>query len=178
MTPLFAIVQILDRLAAYRAAMRSPSARQAVRPTDFTLKVHASPGATYEWSKVLLARAKRSGTLELLTAAWEQILGYGRHELDGKTLSDLMWSSKAAAAGAVAAILDELDMSPVELTLRCRSGEARSFRLHRRFDGYARRMFIVADEIARVQGRAPGEVEEASSGAAPVISRSWIRRPR
>src|SRR4029079_7667220 len=120
-------------------------------PTDFTLSFHAPPGSTYERSKVLLARAKLNGTLELLTAAWEQVLGFGRHELDGKALSELMLPSEAA--GAVAAILDEPDSGPVELTLRCRNGEAKSFRLHRRCDAYWGRMFIVADEIPRARER-------------------------
>src|SRR5205823_3811890 len=59
-------------------------------PVDFTLAVHVSPGDTYEWSKVLLARAHFNGTLELLTAAWERVLGYGRQEFTGKTLRQLM----------------------------------------------------------------------------------------
>ena len=33
-----------------------------------------------EWSQVLLAKANLHGKLELLTAAWETVLGYGRQE--------------------------------------------------------------------------------------------------
>jgi hypothetical protein len=114
------------------------------QPTDFTLAVHVTPGDTYEWSKVLLARASLNGTLELLTAAWERVLGYGRQEFTGKTLGKLMRSGRPAAV--VAAILDEHNMDPVDLTLRCRGGGAKRFRLHRRFDAYMHKMFIVAEE--------------------------------
>ena len=128
--------------------------KPARRPVDFTLAVHVNPGETYEWSKVLLARANFNGTLELLTAAWGRALGYGRHELKGKTLRQLMWSSETAAAYTVAAILDEKNMDPVDLRVRCRDGGAKCFRLHRRFDAYAHKVFIVAEETSANQGRA------------------------
>jgi hypothetical protein len=114
-------------------------------PTNFTLAHHVTAGDTYEWSGVLLAKAHFDGTLEFLTAAWERVLGYGRNEFDGKTLCHLMDSDKNAAA-AVAAILDERSMAPVDLTLRCRGGKSRSLRLHRRLDAYTRSVFIVAEE--------------------------------
>jgi hypothetical protein len=57
-----------------------------------------------------------------------------------------MWLGKTAAAEAVAAILDERDMGPVDLTVRSRAGKAKCFRLHRRLDTYAHKMFIVAEE--------------------------------
>jgi len=97
-----------------------------------------------EWSQVLLAKANLHGKLELLTAAWETVLGYGRQEITGKTLGKLMCSSRPAAV--VAAILDERNPDPVDLTLRCRDGEAKRFRLHRRVDDYLGEMFIVAEE--------------------------------
>ena len=115
-------------------------------PVDFALAHHVSAGDTYEWSKVLLARANIDGTLEFLTAAWERVLGYGRYEFKGKTLCQLMGSDKLAAAGAGAAILDEQSMAPVALALRCRGGKSRSLRLHRRLDTYTRSVFIVAEE--------------------------------
>jgi hypothetical protein len=113
-------------------------------PTDLILAVLVTPGDTYEWSQVLLARARFDGTLELLTAAWEQALGYARQEFTGKTLGNLMRSARPAAV--VAAILDENSAAPVDLTLSCRSGAAKRFRLHRRVDDYLREVFIVAEE--------------------------------
>jgi hypothetical protein len=115
-------------------------------PADLTLAVRASPGETYAWSQLLLARATFNGTLELLTAAWERALGYRPEEFKGKTLWQLMGSNESAGTGAVAAILDEHNMDPINLTVRCRDGSAKRFRLHRRFDEYLRAVFIVAEE--------------------------------
>ena len=124
---------------------KDTDAKCAAPPADLTLAVHVTPGDTYEWSQVLLAKANFRGTLELLTAAWEKALGYGRQEITGKTLGKLMRSRRPAAV--VAAILDEGSSDPVDLTLRCKGGEAKRFRLHRRFDGYLREVFIVAEHL-------------------------------
>jgi hypothetical protein len=107
--------------------------------------MRVSPGDTYEWSRVLLARASFNGTLELLTAAWERVLGYGRYELRGKTLRQVLGTEQGTAA-AVAAILDERSARPVDVLLRCRDGEQKALRLHRRYDSYEHAMFIVAEE--------------------------------
>lgn len=119
-----------------------------MRPVDLALAVRADPGDTYELSNVLLARVSPDGTFELLTAAWGKALGYGRHEFTGKTLRQLMRASAAAAARIVAAILDERNLEPVDLTVRTRHGEAKRLRLHRRHDAYTSRMFIVAEETS------------------------------
>jgi hypothetical protein len=144
---MFASVQMTNGAAEYRCRMNANAlAKRSDPPGDFTLAVHANPGDTYEWSKVLLARAHFNGTLELLTAAWELVLGYGRHEFEGKTLSQLMGSNETDAAGVVVAILDERNMDPVDLTLRSRGGQAKRLRLHRRLDAYSHKVFIVAEE--------------------------------
>src|SRR4051812_1001099 len=115
-------------------------------PEDFQLAVSTHSGDTYAWSKVLLAKAHSDGTLEFLTAAWGRMLGYGRRAFAGKTLRQLMRSGKPAAANVVAAILDETHRGPVNLNLRCRTGRNKWLKLHRRYDGYERAMFIVAKE--------------------------------
>jgi PAS domain-containing protein len=114
-------------------------------PDDLTLSMCVSPGDTYEWSRVLLARAHFDGRLELLTAAWERTLGYGRHELAGKTLCQLLGPGEQAAA-AVAAILDERNIDDVDLSLRCRDGREKRLRFHRRLDPYEHTVFIVAED--------------------------------
>jgi len=116
-------------------------------PMDLKLAVHVTAGDTFEWSQVMLARASINGTLELLTAAWERVLGYGRHEFEGKTLRHLMGSSPKAAADTVVAILDERNMDPVDLMLRSRDGDSKHLRLHRRLDEYGDRVHIVAEEV-------------------------------
>jgi len=117
-------------------------------PPDFRLVLHSSLRDSYEMSQVLLARAGFDGTLQLLTSGWERMLGYRRGEFDGRTLLQLMWSNQRSTAAAVAAILDELDMAPVDVRIRCRDGLAKGFRLHRRYDEPERLMYIVAEEIA------------------------------
>src|SRR5687767_11260771 len=103
-------------------------------PNDFSLVFHDSLSDSYELSSVLLATADFDGTLQLLTSGWERLLGYGRQELRGRTLLDLLWSDHRGAADAVAAILERVRMSPVELRVRCRNGQGKRLRLHRRYD--------------------------------------------
>ena len=92
-------------------------------PNDFSLVFHDSLSDSYELSSVLLATADFDGTLQLLTSGWERLLGYGRQELRGKTLLDLLWSDHRGAADAVAAILERVRMSPVGSG--CAAGTAR-----------------------------------------------------
>src|SRR5688572_29885538 len=92
------------------------------RPNDFSLVFHDNLSDSYELSKVLLATADFNGKLQLLTSGWERLLGYQRQELEGKTLVDLLWSNRRHAANTVTAILDPLDMRPLDLRMRCRNG--------------------------------------------------------
>lgn len=115
-------------------------------PADFSLVFHDSLSDSYELSKVLLATADFDGRLQLLTSGWERVLGYARQELEEKTLVDLLWSDRRNAATTVAAILDQRDMSPVDLRVRCRNGAEKCLRLHRRYDKQEQMMYIVAEE--------------------------------
>ena len=122
--------------------------------TDVKLSVLVHPEDGYEWTTLLLAKANFDGTLELLTRAWERLLGYGRRELDGKALCELMAAERGAdgrIARAVAAIFDERSMASVELTLRCRGGARKPLRLHRRVRPSARSIYIVAEETSAAQ---------------------------
>lgn len=117
-------------------------------PRDFRLVFHNSLSDSYEMSQVLLASADFDGTLQLLTSGWERALGYGRDELKGKTLTDLLWPDRRGAARTVAAILDPLSTDAVELRVRCRSGAGRRFTLHRHYDKQERMVYIVAEEAS------------------------------
>ena len=130
--------------------MRAPSERH---PSDFTLLVEATLSDRYELSKVLLATADFQGTMQLLTSGWERCLGYARQELNGKTLGAFM--ARGSAAGAAAAILDRLTARPVHLSLRCRDGVDKSFRLHRRYDRHEDMMYLVAEETVAERRRTP-----------------------
>jgi len=100
-------------------------------------------------SKVMLARVRRSGLFELLTAAaWARALGYRPDELGGKSLRKLMQLERRAAGEVVAALLDEADARPLELTLRCKDGRRKCFRVYRRFDPYEQAVFVLADEVS------------------------------
>jgi PAS domain-containing protein len=120
----------------------------ANRPPDFKLVLNDSLPDSYELSQVLLAKAGGDGTLQFLTSGWERVLGYPREELSRKTLLQLMWSDRRYAASAVAAILNDLDMAPVDVRIRCRNGLAKGFRLHRHCDRHERMIYIVAEETA------------------------------
>lgn len=133
------------------------------------LAVLCNPEDSYEFGSILLARTVSGGPLELLTAAWERLLGYGRRELDGKTLCELMAADRDAdglIASSVAAIFDEQSMASVELTLRCRSGARKLLRLHRRLDTATGTVHIVGEEIS-MRSSAP-----AARRGAPANRRS------
>ena len=115
-------------------------------PNDLRLVLHDNLPDGYESSKVLLAKADLDGTLQLLTSAWERLLGYGREEFKGKTLLHFMWSNARSAAAAAAALLDEQDLRPVRLRLRCRDGRGKSLMLHRLYDVREQMMYIVGEE--------------------------------
>jgi len=115
-------------------------------PSDFRLVFHDSLSDSYELSKVLLATADFDGRLQLLTSGWERVLGYGREELEEKTLAELLWPDRRGAARTVAAILDPLNLGPVDIGVRCRSGRGKCFRLHRLYDKREKMMYMVAEE--------------------------------
>jgi hypothetical protein len=112
---------------------------------DFRLVLHDNLADGYELSNVLLAKAGFDGTLQLLTSGWERVLGFGRRELNGKTLQQLMWSDRRSGAAAEA-ILDTVRAGPVVVRLRCRDGLGKSFRLHRLYDRQEHMIYIVAEE--------------------------------
>jgi hypothetical protein len=119
-------------------------AHSSVRPDDLQVKVLVM-GHTYEWSNILLAKV-RSGTFELMTSAWESLLGYARHEFAEKTLRQLMGLEERIPIAAIDAILDERNPAPVDLKLFSRNGQLKSLRLHRRFDPAERAVYILAEE--------------------------------
>lgn len=134
-------------------------------PTDFRLVFHDSLSDSYELSKVLLATADFDGTLQLLTSGWERVLGYGREELKGKTLLQLMWSDRCSAAAAVAAILDRLNLGTVDLRVRCRNGRGKCLRFNRLYDKREHLMYIVADEIPEKRTRVVRDRAERRAAA-------------
>ena len=134
---------LLSMLAPVSTASASTASNG---PTDLRLVVHDTMSDSYESSKVLLAKAGFDGTLQLLTSAWERVLGYGREEFKDKTLFHFMWSNPRSVAAAAAAIMDELNMGSIDLRLRCRDGRGKCLTLHRLYDKDEHMMYIVAEE--------------------------------
>jgi PAS domain-containing protein len=118
---------------------------------DLKLSVVFGPEDGYQSSSVLLARTSSDGSLELLTAAWGRLLGYGRCGLDGKTLREVMMPDGGSDSGPIArisaAILDERSGDSVDLSVRSRDGAIKDLRLHRRPSAPARTIYIVGEEI-------------------------------
>lgn len=117
-------------------------------PADFALIVHDSPSDGFELSQVLLATASFEGRLELLTSGWERALGYARGELKGRMLGSLLEPHPHGAGAVATAILDRLSARAVDLSLRCRNGARKRFRLHRRYDSHEQLVYLVAEEIS------------------------------
>jgi PAS domain-containing protein len=101
---------------------------ESATPNDFRLVFHNTLHDSYENSVLMLARAGVDGTLQLLTAGWERVLGYDRAEFMGKNLNQLMWFNRGSAAAAVTAILDEEHLEPVHMRRCCRMAPARASR--------------------------------------------------
>lgn len=115
---------------------------------DLMLVLTMSPGAASGQTRVMLARVRPNGLFELLSVpAWTSALGYRPHELSGGSLRRLMQLENPAGHNVVAALLDENDTQPLEVTVRCKDERRKRFRLHRRFDPYDNAMFIVAEEL-------------------------------
>ena len=152
-------------------------------PLDLRLVLHDTLSDSYESSGVLLAKAGFDGTLQLLTSAWERVLGYAREEFKGKTLLDLMWSNPRSAAAAAAAILDALNLSPVDLRLRCGNGSGKSLTLHRLYAKGEHTIYIVAEErpdpvaSGTARTRRPDRVTLASTPAAPKTQELTVKTP-
>jgi hypothetical protein len=120
-----------------------------MRPlADLVVVLSVSPGTTCTESELMMARVRPSGLFELLSAAaWARTLGYAPDELSGKSLCELMQLETPAAGQIVASLLDRKDARPLDVTLRCKDEQRKSFRFHRRFDAYQDAMYVVADEL-------------------------------
>lgn len=130
-----------------------------------------NPGRACSESTLLLARIRRSGLFELLTAAaWARALGYRPVELSGTALSELLHGTDAAQL--VAALLDEHDdHRPLEITLQCKDRRRKRFSLYRRIDPYERDIFVLADEIPLDKASPSGPAAALPSAQSAPLSR-------
>jgi len=103
----------------------------------------------YDRLDLLLARVSRRGRFELLSAAWERVLGYGRAELQGLSLFMLIHLPPSCARRLVRVLLDERDACPLVFSLATKSGTRVSLQWYRRFDAYDEQVFIAGDRVRR-----------------------------
>ena len=122
--------------------------RTRTAKTDLVVVVCIRPPKSCAQSRVMLARVRPTGIFEVLTAAaWGEALGYPADELNGTSLRDLMQIEKPEAEDVVAALLDEGEVQPLDVNLRCGSDTRKRFRLYRRFDSYEEAVFVLVDEL-------------------------------
>lgn len=120
-----------------------PSSR-GTRHADLVVGLSINPARTATQSAVMLARILPNGIFQLLNGAWAHALGYTPHDLIGMGVRDLM--QLESSREVVSALLDETDERPINVTLRCKDGRRKSFRLYRRFDAYDGVVFVLAVE--------------------------------
>lgn len=99
-------------------------------------------------SDVCLACLHADGRLELLTGAWESLLGYERRELDGRALHTLL----SRGCDAVRPLLDPDEPDPVLVDVIVSGGGARTLEVHRRLDDYEPSLYLACEPF---EGRAP-----------------------
>ena len=106
----------------------------------------------YPWyvrSDVFLARLTPVGALQLLSSAWESLLGYAQGELNGRRLLDtLPPTRRALGEAALRHLLSPQDADPVAIELARRDGTMLCMYCHRRFDPYDATLFIAGEPAA------------------------------
>ena len=100
------------------------------------------PFRTHE---VCLACLHRDGRLELLTGAWESLLGFRQAELDGRWLHSLLAGERGAARAALQRLLDPLASDPVVMEVRTKEGSVRGLRVYRHFDPYEPSLYFACE---------------------------------
>lgn len=115
------------------------------------------PYPRYVRSDVFLARLMPSGALQLLSGAWERVLGFGRGELNGRRLLDMLPPARRALGeAALRHLLSPEQADPVTIELVRRDGTTLRMHCHRRFDPYDATLFIAGEpETTVVECRAP-----------------------
>jgi len=95
--------------------------------------------------EVCLACLHCDGRLELLTGAWESLLGFRQAELDGRSLYSLLAGERGAGRIAVQRLLDPLGPEPVLMDVRRKDGAVRGLRIYRHFDLYEPSLYFACE---------------------------------
>ena len=95
--------------------------------------------------EVCLACLHCDGRLELLTGAWESLLGFRQAELDGRSLYSLLAGERGAGRIAVQRLLDPLAPEPVLMDVRVKGGAVRTLHIYRHFDPYEPSLYFACE---------------------------------
>lgn len=90
-------------------------------------------------SDVCLACLHSDGRLELLTGAWERLLGYRQDELDGRPMHSLVGERDARR------LLDPQQPDPVLIEVLAKGGIARMLSVHRQLDDYEPSLYLACE---------------------------------
>ncbi len=129
------------------------TALQSVADREDVVIVCRKPYPAYTGLDVLLARVHADGRFELLSEAWEAILGFRGEELDGKSLFALLPLDRRAARALLKRITDPGEPEPLAFEVRCKSAGPLRMRWHRRFDEYTDTLFLAG--LRNAQAGAP-----------------------
>jgi hypothetical protein len=111
------------------------------------------PYPHYSSDCICLAVLRPDGFLELLSPAWESLLGFSRRELDGRQLFAMFPPAAGSPRALLRRIVDPAAPDPVRVDLCQRSGAPRPLVWHRRFDDYDSTLFIVGEAAADATAR-------------------------
>jgi hypothetical protein len=138
--------------------MQEPSVRKLLTLRDpAAITVYAGPMRP---SEVCLACLHADARFELLTGAWDALLGYPHGELEGCTLAQLLAGGPAGAAASLRRLLDRTLADPVRVDVRLRNGAVRPVLVYRRFEESAPSVYFACEPF---------------EGAGPAISPSSFR---
>jgi PAS domain-containing protein len=138
---------------------------QSVADRKDVVVVCRKPFSAYAGLDVLLARIHGDGRFEVLSAAWEGILGFRCDELNGSSLFALLPFDEATARALLRRITDPAEPEPMVFEVRCKGSAPIRLRWHRRFDPYADAMFI-AGQREEPGAQSPDRKRDSASDSA------------
>lgn len=107
-----------------------------------------NPHPPYRRSAVCLACLHLDGRFELLSDAWERLLGFTPAELDGRSIFTLLPPGRAGRR-ALRRLIDMRQPEPLSLSLHCKDTSAVTLQLYRRFDPYDGSIFVAGTSPER-----------------------------
>jgi PAS domain S-box-containing protein len=102
----------------------------------------------FHQSPFLLGVVDFGGTLKVVNASWERVLGYPANEMVGRPLAKFVdGGDRAVVLKLLNPRILESDPAPIELAIRCKNGSYRAFLWERRRVAAEPSMFITGKDI-------------------------------